>query len=83
MNVLVYDNEGENNNKVDKNSKNEDIDINAIKKELNFILSKYLEDRIYLENKIDNWIEAIFQESEKILLNYKDHKTFIHITMNP
>ena len=82
MIVLVYDNDEESNNKDEENSKNEDIDINAIKKELNFILSKYLEDRVYLENKIDNWIEAIFQESEKILLNYKDHKTFIHITIH-
>ena len=71
INVLVYDMSDFENN----------IDVNKLKKELNIILSTYLDDRRYLENKIDNWKEVIFKEIEQIFLNYKNYKTFIHLTI--
>ena len=70
MNVLVYDIDDYNNS---------DIDVSKLKKEINDILSIYLEDRKYLENKVDNWKEAILKEIEKIFLKHKNHKTFIHL----
>ena len=71
MHVLVYDIDDMNNN----------VDVNKLQKDLNKILSTYLDDRKYLENKVGNWQEAIFKESEKIFLIYPDYKTFIHLTI--
>ncbi len=52
MNVLVY----ESNNIVDNNKYAfEEAEINLLKEKINTILSKYLEDRKYIKNKVDNW----------------------------
>ena len=70
--IYAYDIEDYNNN----------IDVNNLQIELKKILSIYLDDRIYLKNKVDNWKEAIFKEAEKKLLNYKNFKIFIHLTIS-
>ena len=68
--------------KCNNNEYLENIDINKLKKELKIILCKYLDDRVYLENKVDNWKEAILKESEKIFLIYKEYKIFMHLSIN-
>ena len=70
---------------IDKYNNNEyweNIDINKQKKELKIILCKYLDDRVYLGNKVDNWKEAILKESEKIFLIYKEYKIFMHLSIS-
>lgn len=69
--ALVYDFDDLTNN----------IDVNKFQKDLHIILSTYLDDRRYLETKVDNWKEAIFKESEKIFQNYPDYKIFVHLTI--
>ena len=32
-----------------------------------------------MENKVDNWRDAILKEVEKLFLNYKDYKTFVNL----
>ena len=75
MIVLVYE--------IDKYYKEEflkkGIDIDDLKKKLKFILSKYLEDRKYIDKKVDNWRDAILNECELLFLNFKEYKTFINL----
>ena len=76
MNVLVY----ESNNIVDNNKYSfEEAEINLLKEKINTILSKYLEDRKYIKNKVDNWWDDILKVCEKLFTNYKEYKIFIHI----
>lgn len=77
MKILVCEIDKYNNNELWEN-----IDVNKLKKELKTILCKYLDDRVYLENKIDNWKEAILKETEKLFLIYKEYKIFIHLSIN-
>lgn len=78
MNIIVYE--------IDKYYKeellqNKGIDINNLKEKLKFILSKYLETRVYIEKKVDNWRDAILKECEPVFLNFKEYKTFINLTI--
>ncbi len=76
MNVLVY----ESNNIVDNNKYAfEEAEINLLKEKINTILSKYLEDRKYIKNKVDNWWDDILKVCEKLFTNYIEYKTFIYI----
>ena len=45
-------------------------EINLLKEKINTILSKYLEDRKYIKNKVDNWRDAILKDCEKLFTNY-------------
>ena len=39
----------------------------------------YLEDREYLEEKVDNWRDAILNEISKLFIDFKDYISFIHL----
>ena len=80
MNVLVY--ELQKYNTMDKSKIQENYFEKELKDQIYFILAKYLDDREYLENKVDNWRDAILQEVEQIFLKYKDYKTFINIIIS-
>ncbi len=54
-------------------------EINLLKEKINTILSKYLEDRKYIKNKVDNQRDAILKDCEKLFTNYKEYKIFINI----
>jgi hypothetical protein len=43
------------------------------------IMKKYLDDRIYLEDKVDRWRDAILSECNKLLSSLKEYKSFIHL----
>ena len=58
MNILVYESKNFNNNDISKKGL-EEKEIDNLKEKINFILSKYFADRKYLENKVDNWRDAI------------------------
>ena len=75
MNVLVY----EKDNIVNNKHSIEETEINNLNEKISQILSKYLEDRNYLENKIINWMDAILQDCEQLFMKYKDYKTFINV----
>ena len=47
-----------------------------MKDKLNSILDKYLGDRKYVKDKIDNWRDAIMKESEFMFMQYKDKYKF-------
>ena len=79
MNVLVNelnqindDNSGQKNNE-DKEFEKE---IETMKDKLNSILDKYLGERKYVKDKIDNWRDAIMKESEFMFIQYKDKYKF-------
>ena len=85
MNILVYElNKYEDKEKSIKIIQNEigDEEINILKEKIHDILSKYLDDRKYMDNKADYWRDAILTECEKLFLNYKEYKTFINIIIN-
>ena len=44
-----------------------------IREKMNFILSKYLEDRTFLKDKINNWRDAILKESNNFFLKYPNY----------
>ena len=67
MNVLVY----ESNNIVDNNKYAlEESEINLLKEKISKILSKYLEDRKYIKDKVDNWRDAILKDCEKYYIKF-------------
>ena len=78
MNILVYESKNINNNDISKKGL-EEKEIDNLKEKINFILSKYLADRKYLENKVDNWRDAILKGCEKLFSKYTDYKIFINI----
>ena len=85
MNILVYEiNKYEDKEKPKKIIQNEigEEEINILKEKIHDILSKYLDDRKYMDNKTDYWRDAILKECEKLFLNYKEYKTFINIIIN-
>ena len=85
MNILVYEiNKYEDKEKSIKIIKNEigEEEINILKEKIHDILSKYLDDRKYMDNKADYWRDAILKECEKLFLNYKEYKTFINVIIN-
>jgi len=77
MNVLVY--EIDNFNINEELQKEKSILIENLKTSISQILSLYLEDREYLENKVDNWRDAILKEISKLFIDFKDYKSFIHL----
>lgn len=78
MNILVY----ELNNLQESNEKIEKIDINDLKEKIKNILSIYLEDRIYLNNKVENWGDAILKECESIFKKFTDYITFLNLIIH-
>ena len=78
MDVLVYENYLNNQN-FQSDFENERI---IIRGKINFILSKYLEDRTYLKDKINNWRDAILNECNNFLLKYPNYITFVNLSIN-
>ena len=52
-------------------------EIGKIKPKIKQILEKYLDDRDYLEDKVDRWKNAILSECNSLFSTYKEYKTFI------
>ena len=77
MNVLVF--ELQIYSTMNKSKIQENYFEKELKDKIYYILSKYLDDREYLEKKVDNWRDAILKEVEKLFLDYKDYKTFINL----
>ncbi len=53
--------------------------IDNIKPKIHFILSKYLDDRKYIENSVDKWKDAILNECNSIFVSNKEYKAFIYL----
>ena len=51
----------------------------SIKEKINQILYKYLGDRTYLEDKINNWKDAILNECNILFLKYQNYITFVNL----
>ena len=49
---------------------------------MDFILSKYLEDRTFLKDKVKNWRDAILNECNNFFLKYPDFITFVNLVIN-
>ncbi len=49
---------------------------------MNFILSKYLVDRTFLKDKINNWRDAILNECNNFFLKYPNYITFVSLVIN-
>ena len=78
MDVLVYENYLNNSNYQSDFNKERII----IREKINFILSKYLEDRTFLKDKINNWRDAILNECNNFLLKYPNYITFVNLSIN-
>ena len=69
--------ENTSNNSIEKNDfEKEKI---SIKEKINQILYKYLGDRTYLEDKINNWKDAILNEYNIFFLKYQNYITFVNL----
>lgn len=79
--ILVYELDKFKENEIEKSSKNDEFEkeIEPIKEKLNLILSRYLDDRKYVEDRIDNWKNAIMKECEKLFENYNNYKFFVNL----
>ena len=53
----------------------------SIKEKINQILYKYLGDRTYLKDKINNWKDAILQECNILFLKYQNYITFVSLVI--
>ena len=53
-----------------------------IREKMNFILSKYLVDRTFLKDKINNWRDAILNECNNFFLKYPNYITFVSLVIN-
>ena len=53
--------------------------IDNIKPKIEFILSKYLDDRKYIENSVDKWKDAILNECNSVFVSNKEYKAFIYL----
>ena len=53
--------------------------IDNIKPKIEFILSKYLDDRKYIENSVDKWKDAILNECNSVFISNKEYKAFIYL----
>ena len=53
--------------------------IDNIKPKIHFILSKYLDDRKYIENSVDKWKDAILNECNSVFISNKEYKAFIYL----
>ena len=51
----------------------------SIKEKINQILYKYLGDRTYLKDKINNWKDAILNECKIFFLKYQNYITFVNL----
>lgn len=56
-------------------------ELGKIKPKIKEILAKYLDDRDYLEDKVDRWKNAILNECNSLFSTYKEYKTFIILTI--
>ena len=71
--------ENTSNNSIEKNDfEKEKI---SIKETINQILYKYLGDRTYLEDKINNWKDAILNECNNLFLKYHNYITFVSLVI--
>ena len=52
-------------------------EVGKTKPKIKQILEKYLDDRDYLEDKVDRWKNAILSECNSLFSTYKEYKTFI------
>ena len=69
--------ENTSNNSIEKNDfEKEKI---SIKEKINQILYKYLGDRTYLKDKINNWKDAILNECNILFLKYQNYITFVNL----
>jgi len=75
IDVLTYEKELNNQDDFEK----EKI---IIKEKMDFILSKYLEDRTFLKDKVKNWRDAILNECNNFFLKYPDFITFVNLVIN-
>lgn len=66
IDVLTYEKESNNQDDFEK----ERI---LIREKMNFILSKYLEDRTFLKDKVNNWRDAILKECNNFFLKYPNY----------
>ena len=77
IDILVSENTS--NNSIEKNDfEKEKI---SIKETINQILYKYLGDRTYLEDKINNWKDAILNECNIFFLKYQNYITFVSLVI--
>ena len=53
----------------------------SIKEKINQILYKYLGDRTYLEDKINNWKDAILNECNILFIKYHNYITFVSLVI--
>ena len=53
----------------------------SIKEKINQILYKYLGDRTYLKDKINNWKDAILNECKIFFLKYQNYITFVSLVI--
>ena len=53
----------------------------SIKEKINQILYKYLGDRTYLKDKINNWKDAILNECKILFLKYQNYITFVSLVI--
>ena len=75
IDILVSENTS--NNSIEKNDfEKEKI---SIKEKINQILYKYLGDRTYLKDKINNWKDAILNECNILFLKYQNYITFVNL----
>jgi hypothetical protein len=82
MKILVCD-INENSNVKDKEKEELEKEIEKMKVKLNEILSKYLGDRKYVVDKIDNWRDAIMNDCESFFSFYKNkYKIFTNLVIN-
>ena len=75
IDVLTYEKELKNQDDFEK-------ERNTIKDKMNFILSKYLEDRTFLKDKVNNWRDAILNECNNFFLKYPNYITFVSLVIN-
>ena len=75
MNILVYKLEMYKTTQ----SFRDNLFIEDLKPKILDILKKYLDDREYLEDKVDRWRDAILNECKSILSSFKKFKTFINV----
>ena len=69
MDVLVYKD-------ILNNFENEKV---IIKEKLKLILHKYLWERVYLSEKINNWKDAILNECKNLFSKYENYITFVNL----
>ena len=77
IDILVSENTS--NNSIEKNDfEKEKI---SIKEKINQILYKYLGDRTYLKDKINNWKDAILNECNILFIKYHNYITFVSLVI--